>query len=75
MVAPGVPPERVKALQQAFDKTLRDSAFLKDAETMRLEIDSVTGDEIDRHVKKIFGLPKSLIERAEHTIKAATKSD
>ncbi len=75
MVAPGVPPERVKALQQAFDKTLRDPAFLKDAETMRLEIDSVTGDEIDRHVKKIFGLPKSLIEKAEHTIKAATKSD
>ena len=42
---------------------------------MRLEIDSVTGNEIDRHVKTIFGLPKALIERAASTIKAATKLD
>lgn len=75
MVAPGVPPERVKAMQAAFDSTLRDPAFQKDADTMRLEIDSVTGEEVDRHVKAIFGLPKALIERAERTIKAATKPD
>ena len=75
MIAPGVPPERVKALQEAFDRTLQDPAFLNDAANMRLEIDAVSGEEITRHVAKIFGLPKALIEKAERTIKAANKVD
>jgi tripartite-type tricarboxylate transporter receptor subunit TctC len=73
MVAPGVPPERVQALRNAFDQTMQDAAFLKDAENLRLEIDAVPGSDIEQHVKKIFGLPKSLIEKAEQTIKAANK--
>ena len=73
MMAPGVPLERVKALREAFDRTLQEPAFLKDADNMRLEIDAVSGEEIARHVTKIFGLPKELIEKAERTIKAANK--
>jgi len=73
MMAPGVPPERVKALQEAFDKTMQDTGFLQEAANMRLEIDAVVGEEINQHVKKIFGLPKALIEKAERTIKAASK--
>jgi tripartite-type tricarboxylate transporter receptor subunit TctC len=72
MMAPGVPRDRVEAARRAFDLTMKDPKFRSDADAMRLEIDPVGGEEIEVHVKRIFSMPKALIDKAAVTIKAAT---
>lgn len=72
MMAPGVPGDRIESVRRAFDRTMKDSKFLSEAASMRLEIDAVGGEEIDAHVKHIFSMPKGLIDKAAMTIKAAT---
>ena len=41
--APGVPEDRVKALRDAFDATMKDPAFIAEAEKAQLELDPVSG--------------------------------
>ena len=68
-MAPGVPPDRLAALVAAFDAAMKDKAFLAEADKMRLEIDYVSAAEVERHVRRIFGLPRPLIERAAKMIR------
>jgi tripartite-type tricarboxylate transporter receptor subunit TctC len=75
IMAPGVPTDRVEAARNAFDATMKDPKFLNDAEAMRLEIDAVGGKEIETHVRRVFSMPKALIDKAALTIRAATAVD
>jgi tripartite-type tricarboxylate transporter receptor subunit TctC len=63
MVGPGVPKERVALLRDALMKTLRDPAFLEDAAKARLDVDPVTGEELERLIGEIFAMPEDLKAR------------
>ncbi|HTI86923.1 MAG TPA: tripartite tricarboxylate transporter substrate-binding protein [Alphaproteobacteria bacterium] len=69
MAPPGLPPERAKALRDAFAATLKDPQFLADAEKQRMEINPVTGEQVDRLVRKIFAAPPELAARAREAIR------
>jgi hypothetical protein len=60
----GTPRPYVEAMRKAFDETLKDPAFLADAEKARLEIDPVRGVEMEKMIKAAFDTPKALVERA-----------
>lgn len=60
---PGTPKDRVQILRQAFQATLRDPAFLAEAEKTRLEIAPVTGEEIERTVANLFKLDAATIAK------------
>ena len=68
---PGVPSERVALLRKAFDLTLADKGLIKDAAKRRVELDYVSGAEVEAHVKHIFAMPKALIEKAAIAIEKA----
>jgi tripartite-type tricarboxylate transporter receptor subunit TctC len=57
---PGVPAERVAALRAAFDKTLTDPDFKKEAENQRADLDPQTGAELEALVRKLIGAPADL---------------
>ena len=40
---PGVPEDRLAALRRAFDATMKDPAFIAEAEKLQLEIEPMTG--------------------------------
>lgn len=61
---PGTPKENVAVMRKAFNETLKDPAFLADAEKTRLEVDPVTGEAMEKMIKAAFETPKALIERA-----------
>jgi tripartite-type tricarboxylate transporter receptor subunit TctC len=61
---PGTPKEYVAAMRKAFEETLKDPAFLADAEKSRLEVDPVTGAEMEKMIKAAFETPKPLVEQA-----------
>jgi tripartite-type tricarboxylate transporter receptor subunit TctC len=66
--SPNVPPERVQALRDAFDATLRDPAFIEAAAAARTEINPVHGLELQATVEKVLATPKNLAERARMII-------
>jgi tripartite-type tricarboxylate transporter receptor subunit TctC len=60
---PGVPPERVKALREAFDATMQDPDFLAEAMREKLIINPVSGEKISALLDRMYALPKELLDR------------
>ena len=60
---PDTPANRVAALRSAFDATMKDPAFLRDAEKVSLLIDPVSGDEMHRLIDRIETTPDAIVER------------
>jgi tripartite-type tricarboxylate transporter receptor subunit TctC len=61
---PGVPADRVEALRRGFDATMKDPAFVADAEKQKLELQPVSGEKIQALVKKMFTAPPDVVEAA-----------
>lgn len=76
---PSVPQERVSLLRQAFDSTMRDESFLKEAGRENLEISPVSGPEIQRLVNDIFATPPEIVaatkEASESTVKTQIRKN
>ena len=51
VLPPGVPPERVKMLRDAFAEMTQDPQFLKEAEKIGLEIGLTRGEEMNRDIE------------------------
>src|SRR5918998_1515249 len=62
---PGLPPERLQTLRAAFDATMKDPEFLAFTDKARLEVDPVTGQEIEAAVREIYGTPPEVVARAK----------
>jgi tripartite-type tricarboxylate transporter receptor subunit TctC len=65
---PGVPEERVRLLRRAFDETMKDAAFLADAEKVGSEIDPMGGEEVQHAVMQIMATPKDVVDRTQAII-------
>jgi tripartite-type tricarboxylate transporter receptor subunit TctC len=57
---PGTPKDRVETLRKAFHATLKDPAFLAEAQKANLEIAPVTGGEMAKLVADVFTLDAGL---------------
>jgi tripartite-type tricarboxylate transporter receptor subunit TctC len=64
MMPPGTPKEMVAAVRRAFDATMKDAEFLADAEKMMLEVDPLTGEEMEQKLKRAYATPKALVQKA-----------
>ena len=64
MAPPGVPVDRALALQQAFDRMVRDPEFLAEAERSRLEITPIPGPELQRLLVEIYATPPEIVAKA-----------
>ena len=60
---PGVLPDRVKILRQAFMKALTDPALLAQAEKFKMEIEPTGGEELEALAKEVMTQPPDVIER------------
>jgi tripartite-type tricarboxylate transporter receptor subunit TctC len=69
VVAPGVPADRVAALRAAFDATMKDQAFLAEAKQQKMEIDPVSGAEINALLERVYTAPPAVIARIRELVK------
>jgi tripartite-type tricarboxylate transporter receptor subunit TctC len=67
---PDVPAERVQALRRAFDATMKDSGFVADAARLQLEIDPMTGEEVQALVAQLAGTPGDIVARVRAALEA-----
>jgi len=65
---PGVPDDRKQALRKAFDDTMKDPAFLDEAGKLKLEVNPVSGAEVDKLVAELYRTPKDIVEEARKGI-------
>ncbi len=68
VVPPGVPADRVAALRTAYEQTLRDPAFVKDATARDFEIDPISGDRIQKFVSDLMATPKPVVARMKEAM-------
>ena len=62
---PDLPQDRLDTLRKAFAQTLRDPAFLAEAEKTGLEIQLVEGAEVQKIVERMYETPASVLERVK----------
>jgi tripartite-type tricarboxylate transporter receptor subunit TctC len=65
---PGLPPDRAKALQTAFTETLRDPAFLGEAKTLKLEVNPVSGADVEKLIGDLYRTPPDVIAETKAAI-------
>jgi hypothetical protein len=68
MMSPGVPAERVAALREAFMKTMRDEELLAEAKRIGVDIDPISGEELQALAEKIFATPAAVVESAKQAM-------
>ena len=60
---PGTPKSRVDVLRAAFDATMKDPEFLAEMKKSKLEINALTGGEVDGIVKKLFQMDAKTVAK------------
>ena len=57
-------PELVEMFRRAFDSTVKDPAYLADAEKLGLGVDAMTGEEVAGLIDRVYAMPKTVVEKA-----------
>jgi tripartite-type tricarboxylate transporter receptor subunit TctC len=69
MAPPGLPKDRADALETAFLATVKDPAFVAEAERQGLDINPSSGEEVRALLARFFATPKEVIARAEAAVR------
>jgi tripartite-type tricarboxylate transporter receptor subunit TctC len=65
LAPPNVPADRIAALRDAFSATMADKDFRAEADKTDLEINPVSGAEVEALVKEVYATPPDLIAEAK----------
>lgn len=66
---PGTPKVLVQTLRKAFMATMNDKEFLADAKKSKLDIDPVSGEEMERIVAGLFKLEATMVAKLREILK------
>ena len=65
---PGIPDDRKQALRKAFDQTMADPEFLAEAKARGLEVNPVSGVDLDKLIHQIYQTPTDVVAEARAAI-------
>jgi len=66
---PGLPPDRLKMLRDAFDATMKDPAFIAEAKLRKFDVSPENGAHLQALIDKAYATPHEIIERIATLIK------
>jgi tripartite-type tricarboxylate transporter receptor subunit TctC len=69
VLPPGTPKERVQLLRKAFVDTMNDPEFIADATKSKLDLDPLSGEEVEKIVAGMFKLPPELVGKLKEALK------
>ena len=69
LAPPNLPPDRVAVLRRAFMDTMNDKDFLAEADKAQLEINAVSGEDVEKLVKEVYATPADTIAKAKEAAK------
>ncbi len=62
VMAQDVPKDRAQAIRTAFDATMKDEAFLKEAARLGLDVDPFSGAEMEQLITELNNSPKAIVD-------------
>ena len=65
---PGIPADRKAALVAAFDETMKDPEYLADAKKLDIDVNPVSGKELDELLAELYATPKDVVKKAGEAI-------
>jgi len=65
LAPPNLPADRLATLRQAFTDTMSDKDFLAEADQTELEINPVSGADVEKLVKEVYATPPDVIAKAK----------
>lgn len=65
---PDIPADRKAALIAAFDRTMKDPDYLADAVKMKIDVNPVSGKDIDALLAELYATPKEVVQKASEAI-------
>jgi tripartite-type tricarboxylate transporter receptor subunit TctC len=68
VLPPGVPQDRVAVLRKAFIAAFADKELLAEAQKIKLDVDALSGEEVQSLVTKAFSLRPRISERAKQSL-------
>jgi tripartite-type tricarboxylate transporter receptor subunit TctC len=60
---PNVPEDRVKVLRAAFEATLKDPEFLKTAKQRTMDINYMSGEDVEKQLGRALSVPSATVAR------------
>lgn len=66
---PALPADRTAALRKAFWDTMKDPKFLANAKKVRMPVLPISGEQVQRHVAKLYRTSPEIIAKAQDVIK------
>ena len=73
LLPPGVPAERADALRRAFERLVKDPAFLAEMERTQTEVNFMPGAEIERLISRIYAFPPEIVAKMVDAISAKAR--
>lgn len=67
---PDLPAPILALYRQAFDATMKDPAFLAEAEKRRLDLDPITGDQIQKLIDDLYSVSPAVVARVKVILEA-----
>ncbi len=68
VMPPGTPKDRVRIIRQAFLATLKDAAFVAEAEKSKLDIDPVSGEGLEKIVAGIYKMNPAMLAKLKEVL-------
>ena len=65
LTTPRVPADRVETLRRAFDAMVKDAAFVAEARQLRVELDPLPGEQLQRIIEQVEGLSPEITDKVK----------
>ena len=62
---PGIPADRVKILREAYLNAFKEPEVIEEAKKSRLDLETLTGAEVETQIREVMNQPKEVIERVK----------
>jgi tripartite-type tricarboxylate transporter receptor subunit TctC len=66
---PGIPADRARALRDAFAATMRDPEFIAEAKSQNLDVEPVTGAEVETLIREVYASSPEAVQLATSSMK------
>jgi tripartite-type tricarboxylate transporter receptor subunit TctC len=68
IMSKAVPGDRLQAMRKAFDETMKDSAFLADAQKLLLPVNPIGGEEAEKIIAGIYKSSPEVVAKAKEVM-------
>ena len=63
LAPPAIPEDRLAALREAFMKAMADPDLIAEAQQMKIEINPISGEEVEKIINDIYATPQDVVDR------------